>query len=180
MIAALTCAMMSLASCDKLKKDFTVKNLKFDFEAPVSGNAATTHQAVVTRAGLDNSFTVNRTVDISEMGDPDVIEYAKKIDKVSVNRTLLNITVVPAGNYSVANVTLTAVGIAGSLVVPSYTLGGAFTPPENMENYTAALIIKLLSTKEVTVTITGQTDAPVGTVINISYENDLLLTASVI
>jgi len=180
MIAALVCAMTSLASCDKLKHDFNVNNVKFAFDAPVTGNAATTHAAVATRAGTDNTFTVNRVVDISEMGSSEIVEYANKINSVVVNSTLLKITAVPAGNYDVANVTLTADGVAGSLVVPSYTLGGAFTPPANMNAYTSALIMKLISAKKVTVTITGQTDAPAGTTINISYESDLLIKASVL
>jgi len=181
LFAALVCAMTSLASCDKLKHDFNVNNVKFAFEAPVTGNTATTYAAVTTRAaGMDNTFTVTRQVDISEMGSSEIVEYANKVNSVVVNNTLLKITVVPSGNYSVADVTLTADGVAGSLVVPAYTLGGAFTPPANMNAYTSALIMKLVSAKKVNVTITGQTDAPTGTTINISYESDLLIKASVL
>ena len=180
LLAALICAMMSLAGCDKLKHDFEVNNVKFTFDTTVTDNAATTHAAVATRAGTDNTFAVTSIVELSDMGSSELIEYAHKVNSVVVNHTLLNITAVPAGNYNVANVTLTANGVAGSFVVPSYTLGSAFTPPANMNSYTAALFKKLISAKQVTVTITGQTDAPVGTEIKISYESDLLIKASVL
>jgi hypothetical protein len=124
-----------------------------------------------------NSFSVTRTVDVSEIESSDVIEYANKISNVTVNNSLINVTTTPAGNYTVANLTVSVDGVSGSLVVPSYTIGSAFTPPSNMNTYTAAFIMKLLSAESVTVTVSGKTDAPAGTTVDISYENDLVFTA---
>ena len=184
MIAALACAMMSLPGCDKMKdavsRDIKVNNVKFAFEAPVSSNAAETLLAVTTRAGTENSFSVTRTVDISEMGNSEIIEYANKIKKVTVNTSLLVITTSPAGSYTVTGVKVTATGVGGELSVPSYTLGSAFTPPDEMNTYTAAFITQLLFAKTVTVTVSGKTDAPAGTVINISYESNLVFTVSLL
>ena len=180
LLAALICAMTSLAGCDKLKHDITVNNVKFAFDTTVAGNAATTYQAVATRAGTDNTFTVTRTVNISEMGSSEIMEYKGKITNVIVNRSLLNITTNPAGSYSVADVTVTADGVTGSLLVPSYTLGDDFNPPANMITYTTALVKELIKAGTVSVTVAGKTDAPAGTTINISYESDLLLKASVL
>jgi hypothetical protein len=42
-----------------------------------------------------------------------------------------------------------------------------------------AFIMKLVGSGSVSVTVTGKTDAPAGTTINISYESDLLFTASI-
>ena len=176
--------MMSLASCDQLKDavsfDIKVNNVKFAFAAPASDNAAETRGAVVTRAGTDNTFTVTRTVSIAEMGSSEIVEYAGKISNVAVNSSLLKITASPSGSYTVADVTVTAEGVAGTLAVPSYALGNAFTSPANMNAYTTAFVMKLLSTKTLTVTVSGKTDAPAGTLINISYESDLVLTASLL
>jgi len=134
----------------------------------------------ITRAGTANSFTVTRTVNISELGSSELDEYANKISNVVVNSSLINVTIVPAGSYTVSNLTVSAAGVSGSLVVPSYTVGGAFTPPSNMFTYTATLIMKLIEAKSLTVTVSGDTDAPVGTTVNISYENDLIFTASLL
>jgi len=183
LIAALICAMVSPIGCDKIKdatsRDFTVNNVKFDFSAVTEGAAASA-PAVEMRAETSNTFSVTRVVNLSEIGSSDVVEYAGKISKVVANSSLLNITASPSGTYSVANVTVTAEGVSGSLLVPSYTLGGAFTAPANMSAYTSAFIMKLLTSKTVTVTVSGQTDAPVGTTIRISYESDLLFTASLL
>lgn len=178
MIFALTCAMVSLASCDKIKeatsRDFKVNNVKFDFTAtPTTGTG-------LMKAETLNTFSVARSVNISELGSSDVTEYAGKISKVVVNSSSLKITTVPAGAYTVANVTVTAEGVSGSLLISSYTLGDTFTPPSNMNTYTSALIMKLLSAKTVTVTISGQTDAPTSATILISYESNLLFTASLL
>ena len=181
--AALACAMMMFASCEKLKdatsRDIKVNNVKFEFAAE-SSNAAEVRGSVVTRAGTDNIFTVTRTVSIAEMGSSEITEYAGKISNVAVNSSLLKITASPQGNYTVTDVKVAAEGVAGTLDVPSYTLGSVFTPPANMNAYTAAFVMKLLAAKTVSVTVSGKTDAPAGTVINISYESDLVLTASLL
>jgi len=180
-IAALTCAIVSLVSCDKLKDtlshDIKVNKVKFDFTAITSDGTDT--KAVSTRA-TTNTFAGTRTVDISEIGSSELMEYAGKISKVAVNSTLLNITANPSGSYTVTNLTLTADGVPGSLIIPSYSLGSAFTPPSGMDAYTSAFIMKLLAAKTVTVMVSGQTDAPAGTTIQISYESDLVFTASVL
>jgi len=184
LFAALTCALMVFVSCDKLKDatshDFNVSNVKFKFEAPTSGNAVAKQATIATRAGTDNNFTVTRIVNLSEMGNSDVIEYSKKISNVKVNSSQLNITSTPAGGYTVADVKVTAVGVKGELLVSSYTLGSTFSPPANMNAYTAAFVKELIKAGTVSVTVSGKTDAPAGTTININYESDLVLTASVL
>ena len=184
MIAALICAMTSLAGCDKLKdatsRDIKANKVTFKFEAPTSSNAAATLTAVVTRAGTDNTFTITRTVLLSEIGSSDLEEYRNKISKVAANNSLLSITTTPSGSYSVADVTVKTVGVDGELLVPSYTLGGAFTPPANMNTYTGQFVTRLVNTGSVTITISGKTDAPAGTTINISYETNLVFTASLL
>jgi hypothetical protein len=87
-------------------------------------------------------------------------------------------TVTPAGNFTVTGLKLTAAGISDSLDVASCQIGGTFTPPPGMNLYTAAFIIRLIKEGSISVTVTGQTDAPPGTTIKISDENDLLFTAS--
>ena len=179
----LAAAMILLAGCNKIKevtsKKFTVNDVKFNFSANVDNTAAAAMSGM-TRAGTTNSFTVTRTVNISELGSSELEEYASKISEVAVNSSLINVTINLEGNYTVTNLTVSAAEVPGSLVVPSYTVGGAFTPPSNMFTYTATLIMKLIDAKSVTVTVKGDTDAPIGTTVNISYENDLIFTASLL
>jgi len=182
-IAVLACTMVSLISCDKIKDatsiDFKVKGVKFDFSGVVSELAPL--QVPELRAGATQTFAVTRTVNISEIGDSDAVSYANKISKVVVNSSLVKVTFVPAGSYTIENLVITADGVAGSpLSVPTISTGGTFTFTSAMNNFTAAFVTKLLSTKTITVTVRGETDAPVGTTINISYESDLLLTASLL
>jgi len=186
LIYALLCAMVSLSGCEKLKdvtsRDFTVNNIAFDFEATARDNVTTLSgdPAVTTRVGETTSFAVTRTVDISEMGNDDIIEYAAKINKIVVNSSVITVTASPAGTYTVTDLKVTAVGVAGELVIPSYTMGSAFVAPANMNAYTTAFIMRLLSAKTVQVTVTGNSDAPAGTTINIQYESDIVCTASLL
>ena len=186
LIYALLCVIVSLVGCDKLKEatshDFTVKNISLDFEADVDEGPSTSpgnNMGLSMRAGM-NSFSVTRTVDISEMGSSELVTYANKINNAVVNAASLSVTTTPSGTYSVANLKITAVGVSGELVIPSYTIGGSFTAPSNMNTYTTAFILQLVSTKSISVTVTGQTDAPAGTTVNISYESEVLFTASIL
>ena len=173
------CMSLSLISCDKIKeatsKDFKVSGVEFNFTAV---STASTKSA--TRAEATQSFSVTRTVKISEIGSEDVAEYANKINRVLADNSLINVTVTPAGTYTVENLTITAAGVTGSLVVPSYTMGSAFTLPSNTAAFTSAFIMKLVNARTVSVTVTGMTDAPEGTTLNITYESDLIFTASLL
>ena len=182
---ALLCMILSPISCDKIKeatsKDFKVKNVNFNFSAEsIAGTPAKSAEAMIMRAAATQTFTETRTVNISEIGSDDVMEYASKISKVSVDNSLIKITVNPAGTYTVESLTITAAGVTGSIIVPSYTIGDTFTLSSDMNAFTNAFIMKLLSAKSVSVTVTGTTDAPVGTTINVSYISDLIFTASIL
>jgi len=177
----LGCAMMmSLTSCDKIKEatshDFTVKNVNFDFTAITNGAVS----AVVTRADGTTSFSETRMVDISEISSSELAKYVNKINKVRVNSSQLTVTMIPAGIYTVTNLTISAVGVPGSIVIPSYTLGEAFIQPLGMDAYTSAFIVKLIDSKKVEVTVSGTTNAPEGTTVKVSYKNELLFTASLL
>jgi len=178
--------MMLSPGCDKIKdatsRDFKVNNIKFDFSATTQADQATRSGEVAdvaTRSGT-TSFSVVRTVEIAELGSDDAVKYANKISNVEVAKTSISITTVPAGSFTVTNLKITAAGVSGELFVPSYSIGSAFNAPSNMNAYTEAFIKRLLDAKTVQVSVTGQSDAPAGTVINISYQSDVVLTASVL
>ena len=176
-------AMMLPLGCDKiLTRDFTVNNISFDFEATAQDNVTTLSgdPAITTRAGETTSFTVTRSVDISEMGNDDIIEYAGKINKIAVNSSIITVTASPEGSYTVTDLKVTAAGVTGEPVIPSYTMGSAFVAPANMNAYTTAFIMRLLSVKTIQVTVTGKSDAPAGTTINIKHESDIVFTASLL
>ena len=196
--------MMLLSGCDKLNeatsRDFKANNIQFDFTAtavddvttssasqstttsalPAGVTALSAEQAVTTRAAATTSFSVTRTVDIAELNNADVIKYANKIKNVMANSSTVTVTTVPSGDYTVTGLTITAEGVPGSIVIPSYTIGGAFTAPADMNAFTAAFILKLLDVRSISVTVQGQTDAPAGTTININYKNDIVCTANLL
>ena len=43
--------------------------------------------------------------------------------------------------------------------------------------YTSTFLMKLLDAEKIDVTVTGQSDAPAGTTLNIKYQNDIMCTA---
>ena len=183
---AVAIAMVSLAGCDKIKDatsiDIEANNVKFDFSAVVeeAAEAQANAAAVMRRTAVINTFSETRTVDISELSSAELEEYANKITNVTASSPVIEVTMSPAGAYAVENLTFTAEGVANSLVVPAYTIGGEFTPPANVNTYMAAFIMKLLTAKTVEVTISGMTDAPKGTTVTISYGSDLVLKASLL
>jgi hypothetical protein len=179
-LPALLCIIVSLTGCDKMKKDFKVNGVKFDFTTESKSGTLAKAPGEVTLRSATQSFTVTRAVDISEMGNDDVVEYAKKINSVVVNNSLIRVTTVPAGTFVVENLTVTAAGVPGSIVIPSYTIGSLFSLTADMNVFTSAFMMKLINSKSVSATVKGNTDAPPGTVINISYESDLLISASVL
>ena len=184
---ALMCMSLSQISCDKLKeatsKDFKVNDVKFDFSAESKASASEMPAGEATMratTAVTQSFSVTRMVNISELGSDDVIEYKNKISKVIVDNSLINVTVSPSGAYTVEKLTITAVGVSGSIVIPSYTIGNPFTLTSDMNAFTIAFLNMLLPDNSVSVTVSGKTDAPVGTTINVRYESDLIFTASLL
>ena len=182
--STLVCMIMSLISCDKIKEatsiDFHVNGVNFQFSAVSNAETSTKSAEEVTLRALPQTFTVTRTVDIAELGDPDVIKYADKINNVEVSNAQIVVTSIPEGDYTIENLTVTAVGVTGSLVVDrSFTTNSAFTLLPTSNAFTKDFILKLRKAKSVPVTVTGKTDAPAGTTIHISYESDLLFTANI-
>jgi len=175
-------ATVSLASCDKVKdatsKDITVNGVEFQF----TGNTeAVKSGASITRsAATTSTFSVTKEVDISDLSDSEVIEYADKISKVKVNSSLVKVTMDASGVVTVTNFEITAEGVDGSIKVPSYTVGEDFVPTKEMNAYTAALIKKLLDSKKLKVTVKGETDAPAGTKVTVRYKNDIVFTLSLL
>ena len=179
-IAAL--ALASLTGCEKIKdkasKDIKANGVKFEFEA-VTGDVASKSATIVKNA-VTSSFSKTRTVDISELGKSELSDYANKVSKIVADNSLLKVTFTPAGNYTVTNLVFSAKGVTGSLSVPSYTVGSAFTPPANTNAYFESFVMKLIDEKSIEVTVTGDTDAPKGTNVKISYENDLVITVKLL
>jgi len=182
LISALICAILSLTGCDKLKRDFTVKNVKFSFSAVTNADTPlrSGSSEMQTRVASLSSFTITRTVSLSEIGSSDVDKYSKNIDKVEVNSASVVVTANPPDNFTITDLTITAVAVAGSAVVPSYTIGNAFTAPSGLEVYIQAFVTKLVDANTIAVTVTGRSDAPAGTTIHVTYESSLLFTASLL
>ena len=171
LMAALTVILS--AGCESLKDsvttDIDAENVKLEFTAVTESKKSET-----------SSFSVTRTVNIAELSYEEIVEYAEKIDKVTVNSSGFSAEVTPAGSYTITNLTVTAEGVPGSLSVPSYTVGEAFAAPAGMNDYTALFIMKLIGEKSLTVTVSGETDAPAGTTVTISYESDLVFKVKVL
>ena len=183
---ALLCMVMSLTCCDKINeatsKEIKVNGVSFKFTAVSNAPAATRSAGEVELRAATQTFSVTRTVLLSELGNPDVVEFANKIRNVTVSNTQITVTADNGVNYTVENLTVTAVGVAGSLAVPTFVMGGTVALPANTKSFTEAFVAQLYTTAthSVAVTVTGKTDAPAGTTLNVSYESDLVLTARIL
>ena len=172
-------AMTTLAGCDKVTKDIDVDNVKFEFTA-VTENVANRSGLTIKSSGTTTSFSVTRKVDLSEFSTAEIVDYLDKINKVAVNNPVLKITMNPPGAYEITNFTLTAEGVKGSLDIASYKIGDEFVPPSGMKKFTSDFIMKLISEKSLSVTVSGETNAPAGTTVKISYESDLVVTVDLL
>jgi len=169
-------AMASLTGCDKITHDFTVENVKFNFEADV---VEETTKSTITGAAAEanNVFSVTKEINLADISSSEFTEYKDRITKVTVDNLSLEVTFIPAGQYIIEDLKLTAVGVSGSLEIPSYKAGENFTPPTNLNSYTSAFFKKLISAGKLDVTVTGKTNAPKGVKVKISYAYDLVFTA---
>jgi hypothetical protein len=176
LIPVLVCAMLSLVNCGKVKDaltvDIKVDDVKFNF--PVAVDNVTK----AMRAGEMMPFSETFTVNLSDLGSSDVMKNADKISNVAVNNAQLKVTFEPQGNYTVKNLKVSVVGV-GALELPSYTIGGALTPPSNLNKFIGDFIMKLIRDKSFTVTVEGESDAPAG-ILNISCQSNLVFTAKLL
>jgi len=176
-----TLAAILLASCEKVKdatsKDITVEGVEFKFsEKTVSGISGT---SMMKSATTNSTFNITREVDISELSDSEVIEYANKIKKVKINSSLLKVTMSVPGVFKVTDFEIYAKDV-GSFSISDYTVGEELVPSKEMNAYMAEVIKKLLNTKKLEVTVKGKTDAPAGTTVTVSYKNDIVFTVSLL
>jgi len=170
-------AMASLAGCDKVTHDFTVENVKLNFEAITVDNEAAKSAMTGTAIDAKTKFSVKREVNLAEITSSELMEYKDRITKVAVDNLSLKVTFEPAGNYTIEDLTLTADGVSGSLDIPSYKAGDDFIPPSNLNSFTSAFFKKLISAGKLEVTVEGITDAPKGVKVKVCYEYDLVFTA---
>ena len=179
-------SMLLPVGCDKIKEatshNFSVRDVKIDFTAITQPLLVESQTNVpVMRAGSTSSFLVTRTVNLSDFGSTELMDYANRITKVVVNNSTVDVSTVPAGNFKVTNLKIKYSETAsGSLTISEYTVGETFTPPSTMGTFLGGFVLKLVHDRAISVTVSGETDAPVGTEINVSYEGDIVFTASVL
>ena len=175
-------ATLLLAGCDDSKNptiDVNAKNVKIEFTA-ITENGEGQPQNSTLKSETGSTFKVKRIVDIDEISTDEIAEYLERIKDVTVDNSQLEITLDPPGNFSVTNLIISATGIQDELKIPSYTIGGEFQPPANILAFSTALFFKLLFDRSLEVTVEGETDAPTGTTVNITYKNDLVLSVKVL
>ena len=177
-------AMTSLAGCDKVKdatsKDIKVDNVKFDFTAVTEGGASKSGAMIKTSEEM-STFTVTRTVELSELNSPEVTQFANKIIKATVSDSKVTATMTPSGEFFISYLTISAKDVTDSpLVIPSYTVGELFKPTAAMKSFTSALFMKLMKDQQVSVTVSGETNAPEGTTVTVSFENDMVFTINLL
>ena len=161
-------ATVLLTGCDELKVEIPVDSVKFDFEAMTRSPES----SGVLKSGTMNPFSGTRTINLNDIEDADLKEYANKIIDVMLDNAYsqVNVTTVPLGDYSVFNLKVEIDGISEHLSIASYKVGDEFVPPANLSSFAAAFFVKLVKEDSFTVTVSGETDAPEGTIVHISYE----------
>ena len=117
-------------------------------------------------------FGVSGSLNLSLSNMSGFAEYTQLLGFIrGVEITNPRLSITPA-NISVSNLKIDATGI-GSMIIPSYTTGSSFNPPAEWNPFFSNLFLKLLENNPITVTVSGETDAPVGTTLTITYTNDL-------
>ena len=169
---------------DATTLDIPVDNVRFNFDAITSSDPAgmilnARSASIMNIEGL-NFFSVTETVNISDIGNVNVGQYLDKINDVIVNKSQLVITAVPTGAFTISNLKIEVQGSAESLVIPSYTLGDTFIAPAGMISFTTRFFMMLISGQDLTVTVSGQTSAPLDTTIKVTYQNDLVFKAKLL
>ena len=184
-------AVILFVGCDKVKEatsvDVKVDNVAFSFITPVASSVqqptGNTGQQILFASNqaqeeILNTFTVTRAINIDEIGSSDVKKYIDQISKVTAKQATVSISTDPAGIYTVSELKMSYEG-GSSLTIPSYKIGEAFTSPSELNAYISGFVGKLLSGGDIKVTVSGKTDALVGTSIIVKYETDLVFTASI-
>jgi|GEM_PF-2266042 len=184
-------AVILFVGCDKVKEatsvDVKVDNVAFSFITPVASSVqqptGNTGQQILFASNqaqeeILNTFTVTRAINIDEIGSSDVKKYIDQISKVTAKQATVSISTDPAGIYTVSELKMFYEG-GSSLTIPSYKIGEAFTSPSELNAYISGFVGKLLSGGDIKVTVSGKTDALVGTSIIVKYETDLVFTASI-
>jgi len=179
-------AISSLAGCDKIKdatsKDIKVDGVKFDFTAVTQEGGTKSVTMIKTSETETTTFTETRVVDIKEFNSQDVEEYRKKVNDVIADNSKVRVKTTPSGVYTVTNLTITAPVVqTESLVIPSLTVGGVFQSNKKLDEYMEAFATKVLDDKAVvTVTVSGEINAPKGTTVTVTYESDFVFKASML
>ena len=184
-------AVILFVGCDKIKDatsvDVKVDNVAFSFITPVESAiqqpAENAGQQILfasnqTQEEVWNTFTATREINVDEIGSSDVKKYIDQISKITANQATVSISTDPAGTYTVSELKISYDG-GGSLTIPSYKMGEAFTPPSELNVYISGFVWKLLSGNNIKVTVSGKTNAPAGTSVIVKYETDLVFTASI-
>ena len=158
-------------SCENQKVKIPVKNLTFEFD-----------DIKVDEATKDvlNSFNVTQVINLSTLKglSEDALKYKSKVTVVETGTTSITIYSVDDVGTIVKEFVLHTSGV-GTFNVPHYDLG---TPHiDNVQDYAANLLLKLMLNNTATVNISGKTDIPSGKNLRVAITlEDVTLFANIL
>ncbi|MDR2890525.1 MAG: hypothetical protein LBV18_02830 [Alistipes sp.] len=168
-IATIVLSMFALVGCSEFlgdadSMDIDVDRVLFDFPATVEGSGSAGGEAV-------NSFTTFRTLDISDIGSRRVTEFADIIIGLEVERASLIVSALDNREYLIKNLSVMADVPDSPQVIETTLTGRESVAGEGMRNFIREIVSRLVAGDEVVVSISGHTDAPADTRLNIDLES---------
>jgi len=127
----------------------------------------------------DNAFSQTRGIKASDLGSL-VASAMYNITSATASNLKITVTSEPSANYTISNLLITSSGVSGSpFPIPTFQIGDPIPIPAGLNAFIGAYFMKVVD-GYADLTISGKTNAPVGTKIFVTIDNTLIFTYSFI
>lgn len=171
-IAIVFAVSLLTAGCSEFLDDaegtnIDAEDVRFDFSATVEGSG----QGELS--DTPNRFTTFRSLTVSDIGSREVTERAGEITDIAIEETSLLVRASDGAEYLVKNLSIETDVTGSPQVIEKYLTGKEYRADWPMMEFVVRLVARLVKGDEMVVTITGNTDAPVGTRLDIDLNSEI-------
>lgn len=158
---------LMLFSCSAIKEAITVPvNTTLSVDVPLSV-VVTKSGSLTDKAGVVNSFTTDKVLKVAD--NVDMTSYINKIKSVDITKTTITITPL-AGTDEILTLDVAVSGVSGPVFSKTGITASANSFSPTMTAAIQAQLDKvetvLKDTRQITITVSGTTNLPVGTTLN--------------
>jgi len=176
LFSALSCVMILLTGCRIV--DATVSITIETVAMPLSFSALV-FDPLPPPNTADNAFSQTRGIKASDLNSI-VASAMYNVTAASASNIKITVTSEPYSNYSISNMLITSSGVSGSpFAIPNFQIGDPIPIPAGLDAFIGAYFLKVVD-GYADLTISGKTNAPVGTKIHVTIDNTLVFTYSFI